>query len=88
MDHPKDWKKIYWNALKRKAPIDKYYAQTCVLQPLLDEVSALTDSSAWMDCQSILPIASTIFMRKLSIGCVFVPTFQSVSSQLDVSRTP
>jgi len=32
------------------APIDKYYAQTyLVLQPLLDEVSVSTDSSARMD---------------------------------------
>ena len=46
------------------APIDKYYAQTyLVLQPLLDEVSALIDSSAWMDCQSITDSADHIYEK-------------------------
>jgi len=50
------------------APIDKYYAQThLLLQPLLDDVNALIDSSAWMDCQSItVPI---IFTRVLLMRC-------------------
>ena len=46
------------------APIDKYYAQTyLVLQPLLDEVDVLIDSSASMDCQSIASSADYIYER-------------------------
>jgi len=44
------------------APIDKYYAQTHVLlQPLLDDVNALIDSSSWMDCQSTTDCADHIY---------------------------
>ena len=44
------------------APIDNYYAQThLLLQPLLDDVNALIDSSAWMDCQSITDCADHIY---------------------------